>query len=428
MLTHNNDYLLVGDSNAETLINEVLAAFDFYNTWEQSLWEASDTSTALQEIINLSENVFGFPARIMGIDGRVLAISERFGPDDVDERWKQTYETRFVQLRSVSTPVITPEGDYLPEWDVTPKRYCAFLNDQRFYYIAANIKVDDEVVAAFMMQEFGRELSDAQCQLAAVFCEVLQTTLKAKTDNGRGLSLRSKAAILHDLLEGQPLTDDYAKKIEVFDCDKDCLLISLQNILGNAPIIRTRSMLTKIREFAIQNITLEYNDQIISVICNERRDEFIDTLLLAINPRYYLVGLSLPFRGWGALPLHYRQASFAIDMGAGVAGVYNSKDYAYQQLVKMLAEQNSSWEFCHPGVLALQRYDEKQHTEFARTLYHFIANERSLTSTSRALHIHRNTLIYRIKRINELLESDLQDPDERMFIYISFQLLKYLEA
>ncbi|HQQ89484.1 MAG TPA: helix-turn-helix domain-containing protein [Oscillospiraceae bacterium] len=46
-------------------------------------------------------------------------------------------------------------------------------------------------------------------------------------------------------------------------------------------------------------------------------------------------------------------------------------------------------------------------------------------SAARELHIHRNTLLYRINKIRELTEIDLRDGDERLKIQLYLKFLKY---
>ena len=44
--------------------------------------------------------------------------------------------------------------------------------------------------------------------------------------------------------------------------------------------------------------------------------------------------------------------------------------------------------------------------------------------SARELYIHRSTFLYRLERIRALLDSDLTDYDELLYLMISFYLLK----
>ena len=61
------------------------------------------------------------------------------------------------------------------------------------------------------------------------------------------------------------------------------------------------------------------------------------------------------------------------------------------------------------------------------TLLCFLDHERSIAQTSAALFMHRNTTVYRIKKIQERMGIDLEDPVIRNYCQISLQFLDALE-
>lgn len=59
---------------------------------------------------------------------------------------------------------------------------------------------------------------------------------------------------------------------------------------------------------------------------------------------------------------------------------------------------------------------QQQHTEYYRTLRVYLEENLNATQTARELYIHRSTLLYRLERIREILDSDLTDPDELLYL------------
>lgn len=45
------------------------------------------------------------------------------------------------------------------------------------------------------------------------------------------------------------------------------------------------------------------------------------------------------------------------------------------------------------------------------------------SEAARLLHIHRTTLLYRLEKIYEMADIDLEDADTRLHLLLSFQLL-----
>jgi len=61
------------------------------------------------------------------------------------------------------------------------------------------------------------------------------------------------------------------------------------------------------------------------------------------------------------------------------------------------------------------------------TLRTYIDCERSLSQTAAALYTHRNTVLYRIRKCQDLLGDDLDSPAKRLYIRISMQALEFYD-
>lgn len=71
---------------------------------------------------------------------------------------------------------------------------------------------------------------------------------------------------------------------------------------------------------------------------------------------------------------------------------------------------------CHEGLLELKKHDEKNQTQYMETLRVYLEQHLSATQAARELFIHRSTFLYRLDRIKEILQSELDDPEE-IFIW-----------
>ena len=57
-------------------------------------------------------------------------------------------------------------------------------------------------------------------------------------------------------------------------------------------------------------------------------------------------------------------------------------------------------------------------------LYHYLNTERNMSLTAKRVHMHRNSVIYRLQRIQDVLNLDLDDPDVRLRLMITFKILR----
>jgi DNA-binding PucR family transcriptional regulator len=60
-----------------------------------------------------------------------------------------------------------------------------------------------------------------------------------------------------------------------------------------------------------------------------------------------------------------------------------------------------------------------EHGELLRTLHVLVACRFDRGATSAALHVHRNTLAYRLRRIQEIAGLDLDDPRDLACVYLA---------
>jgi PucR family transcriptional regulator, purine catabolism regulatory protein len=132
-----------------------------------------------------------------------------------------------------------------------------------------------------------------------------------------------------------------------------------------------------------------------------------DPGFLAATPGSH-VGLSRPFRARKSLELPRREALWALR-------------YARSQrraLIEHTAMRSSAtWLPADPQALAgivaeilgpLAAYDAEHGTELQRTLLVLLDRDRNVAATARALGVHRNTVIARISRVEELTGRDLR--------------------
>ncbi|MCK1993132.1 PucR family transcriptional regulator [Peribacillus muralis] len=79
----------------------------------------------------------------------------------------------------------------------------------------------------------------------------------------------------------------------------------------------------------------------------------------------------------------------------------------------------------HPSILKLKAYDMKNQTELLQTLAVYLEKDCNPNEASRNLHIHVNTLNYRLKRISEVGAIRLKDPIQKMALFLNIKLDQY---
>ena len=136
------------------------------------------------------------------------------------------------------------------------------------------------------------------------------------------------------------------------------------------------------------------------------------------------VGASFVFKDLYDINTYYQQAELALKLGDQTPGAINKCfNYFWKHVSNICSESFNKLKLCHPSVQLLKEYDDEHGTKFLETLYYYLRNERRLTQTSKAMFLHRNTLFYRIERIQEIMNTDMDNPDEREYIMLSLQII-----
>jgi DNA-binding PucR family transcriptional regulator len=79
----------------------------------------------------------------------------------------------------------------------------------------------------------------------------------------------------------------------------------------------------------------------------------------------------------------------------------------------------------------LAEHDEKYGTEYYKTFYRLLHSGGDKAAAANNLFIHRNTLNYRLSKIFDLIDVDLQNGEEAIFLHLSYkmkELMRCIEA
>jgi DNA-binding PucR family transcriptional regulator len=96
-------------------------------------------------------------------------------------------------------------------------------------------------------------------------------------------------------------------------------------------------------------------------------------------------------------------------------------DYILQQAMRSLPGDM----ICHSKLLLLEESDLTKDTEYLDTLQLYLENQCNASQTASSLNIHRSTMLYRLGKIQEILQSDLRDPEEILHLMLSFRLVDF---
>jgi sugar diacid utilization regulator len=139
-------------------------------------------------------------------------------------------------------------------------------------------------------------------------------------------------------------------------------------------------------------------------------------------------GLSELTRWPELAPRALRQAQHAIDLGIrlGRAGQTTSyEELGIYRLLLQIDDMQQLWQFAKDVLGSLIDYDaQHKAADLVGTLSAYLNQRESLKQTARVLHVHVNTITYRIQRIEQLTSLDLTNPDHRLSAHVAAKIIE----
>lgn len=137
-----------------------------------------------------------------------------------------------------------------------------------------------------------------------------------------------------------------------------------------------------------------------------------------------------------SMPTMYYQTKSALRLGRVLdpdKRVYVYEDYSMYQVVEMAAQMlrqemgsRNIVHLCHPALIAMVLDDKRTGGNLTDVLYEYLRCERNAAQTAKQLYIHRNTMLYKIHKIEDIIGQDLDDPSLRERLLFSYRVLEYM--
>ena len=137
-------------------------------------------------------------------------------------------------------------------------------------------------------------------------------------------------------------------------------------------------------------------------------------------------GYSRVLLGHFNLRRQYEQACIALEVGSRrnpSFWIHRFNDIAFDYILEQATRKLPGYMISHERLLKLKYVDEENGTEYMRTLRLYLDNHLNAVQTARDLFVHRSTFLYRLERIRTILGTDFSNPDEVLYLMLSFRFI-----
>ena len=145
------------------------------------------------------------------------------------------------------------------------------------------------------------------------------------------------------------------------------------------------------------------------------------------DKRIYL-GIGSQMKDLRQVYLSYKRAKAAVLMAMQFKlPIVFFEDMGVYQILFSIEDKQILIEMYHRLLQPLIDYDQKHHGELEKTLFYYLIYGESQITMAKNLYMHRNTINYRMNKIKELLNCQLDTFEEKVPYMLSYYIKKVLE-
>ena len=316
-------------------------------------------------------------------------------------------------------------------------------SEKPFVYQSANMKyprlcsrvmAGSKAVATVAVIELNRPFTEDDYETVEVLCNAISAEMQKNKSlhYTRGLAYEE---LIVELIENKDndasSIGERAKALGV--AIKDNIHVLTIDIKGfDAEYFSVTYMRDYLEKMLKGSKALIYGDNIVIVasgaIGNSLPDEYTEILRSFLGEHNMRGGVSRGFTRLEDMGEYYSQSLEALSIGTRMGGenrLYSYDDYAIYHVAKACSQTAPLQNYCHPKLDMLMKYDAGHNTTFASSLNAYLKHSRNITETAKALHLHRNSMIYHLHRIEEILGIALTDSNTLLHIELSFRFMEY---
>ena len=157
---------------------------------------------------------------------------------------------------------------------------------------------------------------------------------------------------------------------------------------------------------------------------------FCQELAVFLRESLMVAGLSRRFSDLYEIPCAARQTDIAFEMGSQrdpMYWYYKFDDYAFAYIVLQGMQEFQPHQICAQPLFDLMKYDLENSTNLNETLHTFIELRYNAVASAKKLFVARSSFLKRLDRIHELTGIDLDDYETRIYLALSYQIMKYYQ-
>ena len=427
----NIPYIQVALENLEEIaefMNDMQEIFDTADGWERKIHDLMLEHAGMERLLQVTSEFLQNPLTVIGLDFTFVAeAGSKYLPPRArlytDEGLNVEYVNALLQNETYREMADTHETVMFPAYISG----CRSMN--------RNLFVDEKATHRLILTECRVEITQGVICVLDILSEKLEFLLaheEEETDPDRDIEQIFVRVLSDRTADYMQISRELSELGWGGNHEYMCLILQITYL--NQQNLSTKAISRYIKKKLGDSVSFLYQDEIVVFFDLTRlgmnQEEVAGKLVYFIRDTYLKAGYSRVMTGHMNLRRQYVQAKTALDVGSRkkpYLWIHYFSQVAMTYILEQATKRLPGTMICHEGLLELKKHDEENQTQYMETLRVYLEQHLSATQAARELFIHRSTFLYRLDRIREILQSDLDDAEEIFYLELSFRLLEQEE-
>ncbi len=414
------------------LFNRVQRVFISLHFWFLRMEQSISADKGIQDLLTLSEPIFK----------NHIAVQ--------DSTFKLLYYTKGIKTTDTVTSKLVEYGYHPPETVQLFQKLRRLEEFEKSYELVISrdfATSEYEVVKKMfrgggsfnllvVMVCCGRPATDGLVELFEIFLEYIKVYVNRDSNIIGGNNALKTLAL--DLIMKNVKTQEEARNRALytgfpFEGNFRLVVVSFADE-ENIPL--SRLVLSFAEVFPKASVFSQNRNVLILDMERGDPDEFKAIIDKALDSNDFLCGISNRFNSLWDISIAYEQALLAVDLAGKLKARFISPDNPQKSFFYQFSNY-WIYHLIYAGINAapvvyrdsflfrsldkLREYDALHHTNTLNLLRVYLEHERKATVVSTQLHMHRNTVLYHISKIENILHVSLEDPEVRLKLQLAFK-------
>ena len=423
--------ILDAPNELDAVFNETVDSFRFYERCAIRLINAIEHSSSLNSCLEIAAELLGNPLFIIDRAMTVIALADHLVEKKMNsQKWFYIINKGCVSINAFND--ILKRG--LIDYDDRPAKICS-VYPNIYNSIHAGLFFEREKNALIVIPDEFKKIQNGDLALADYVAESI-TGLFHRQKDLRTQENSIFEQFLLNLVNGIQLepviVERYLQQIN-------------WHLKGNYKLIKIIPKDDKIYNFQHYDIKrikilfqssfyLRQNKSLVIIINNYQNDDSCTTRLTEltayIKERDLVAGVSQKFNHFTLIHSHYKLIDDILERNTRLnlrKHINYCSDYINEHIIRFSPSEINMLALCRPEIIHLNEYDRENNTEFVDSLYAYLLNECSMQKAAAQLHVHKNTLVYRLNRSRDIIDLDYKDPYINYHILLSCDIIRSID-